>query len=468
MKKYISHAFHIFNGTSAIYLVGLLTNIYVARILGPEAFGMLVIGVSVLSYAVLFSDIGLRQLGLLETSKTDEKRDFSYGEIFFIRGIQGLAVFFLSQIFVFLFYHERTLQIVISFYLLGILCDAFFLDWFYRGLQKFKLISYIRIASSIIYLALILILIKSEKDLILVPILYTIQMLIPVLILLLRIKTTPFKLVFPVSLSRFFLILRQGIYIGLSQILNQIHVLLPPIIIGKMISSQASGYYGAAFKILISANILDIVLINIFLTSFYKMWHNNRENCERNVQTVLNFALALGFGVSLFITIASPLIINTIFGIEFDNSIKLLSISSWFISLTLLNSIFLLIFVSLGNKRIFLLLNFTGALISTFILMVLIINYKTTGAAFALVLSELVFVFIFFKASTKYCNLNFFVPLIKTATISTLSFILFTTISSNIFISVSITMIIFFAASLLLGIISPSDINLLRMKWENS
>lgn len=468
MKKYISHAFHIFNGTSAIYLIGLVTNIYVARTMGPEAFGLLVIGISVLSYAMLFSDIGLRQLGLLETSKTDEKRDFSFGEIFFIRAIQGLSVFFIAQIFVFLFYHDKTQQLIISFYLLGLLCDAFLLDWFYRGLQKFKMISYVRIVSSFLYLGSILLFIKSEKDLILVPILYTAQMLVPSVVLLLTIKTTPFKLTLPDSLSRYFLILRQAIYIGLSEILNQIHVLLPPVILGKVISSQASGYYGAAFKILVSAGIIDIVLINIFLTSFYKMWHQNRKNCEQNVQTVLNFALVFGFGVSLFIATASPIIIKTIFGVEYENSINLLSISSWFIGLTLLNSIFSLIFVSLGNKRIFLFLNFIGALISTIILIFFIISYKTIGAAIALVLSECVFLFIFFLASKKYCQLTFLLPLFKTITISLLSYILFTTLSANIFISTILTTVIFFLAALILGIISSSDINLLREKWKNS
>lgn len=152
MKKYLTNALHIFNGTSAIYLIGLITNIYVARVLGPESFGLLIIGISVLSYSMLFSDIGLRQLGLLETSRTDDTHDFQYGEIFFIRVIQGLLIFIIAQVFIYWFYTDRLQQTIISLYLLGILADAIFLDWFYRGLQKFKLISYVRIGSSILYL----------------------------------------------------------------------------------------------------------------------------------------------------------------------------------------------------------------------------------------------------------------------------------------------------------------------------
>lgn len=468
MKKYLSHAFYIFNGTSAIYLIGLITNIYVARILGPQSFGLLIIGISVLSYSMLFSDIGLRQLGLLETSRPDNLRDFQYGEIFFIKIIQGILVFIGAQIFIRWFYTDKIQQMIISFYLLGILCDAIFLDWFYRGLQKFKLISYVRIISSAIYLLLIFVFIKTEKDLVLVPLLYAGQMLIPSIILILAIKQTPFKIMPPASLSRYFLILRQAIYIGLSEILNQIHILLPPIIIGKVLSSEASGYYGAAFKILVSAGILDIILINIFLTSFYKMWHQNRKNAEQNVQMTLNFCLFFGFGVSFFLSIASPIIIGLIFGNEYNGSIKILSTSSWFIAITLLNSIFSLIFVSLGNKRIFLFLNLLGAVLSTIVMFIAISRYGIVGAAISIVISELIFVMIFFFSSKKYCSLSFLPPLFKVLLVCIVSYRVFLYLPFNSLINSLFSLLSFLVFSFLFRIITLKDIELINTKWNNS
>lgn len=468
MKRYLSHAFHIFNGTSAIYLIGLITNIYVARVLGPQSFGLLIIGISVLSYSMLFSDIGLRQLGLLETSRPDNLRDFQYGEIFFIKLIQGIFIFFSAQIFIRWFYADKLQQTIISFYLLGILCDALFLDWFYRGLQKFKLISYVRIISSALYLLSIFVFIKTENDLILVPLLYTAQMLVPSLALILTINQTPFKIIIPNSFSRYLLILRQAIYIGLSEILNQIHILLPPIIIGKILTSKASGFYGAAFKILVSAGILDIILINIFLTSFYKMWHQSKENAEQNVQMVLNFCLFFGFGISLFLSITSPIIINLIFGSEYTGSIKILSITSWFIAITLLNSIFSLIFVSLGNKRIFLFLNILGAVISTIIMFISISKYGVIGAAISLVISELIFVLIFFISSRKYCKLSFFPAFFKVLLVCFVSYRVFLYLPFNLIINSSFSLLSFLLFSLLFKIVTLNDIKLIKTKWNNS
>lgn len=468
MKKYLANALHIFNGTSAIYLIGLITNIYVARVLGPESFGLLIIGISVLSYSMLFSDIGLRQLGLLETSRTDDTRSFQYGEIFFIRVIQGILIFIVAQIFIFWFYPDKLQQTIITLYLIGILCDAIFLDWFYRGLQKFKLISYVRIISSIIYLAAIFLFVNSKSDLILVPILYSGQMLIPSLVLLLKLKETPFRLIIPENLSRYFLILRQAIYIGLSEILNQIHILLPPIILGKLISTEASGLYGAAFKILVSAGIIDVVFINIFLTSFYKMWHQSKENAEKNVQIVLHLCLVLGFGASLFISIASPLVIKMIFGEEYSDSILILSIASWFIGMTLLNSIFSLIFVSLGNKRKFLFLNTFGAIISTVIMIIAISKFGIEGAAFSLVLCELIFVLIFFHVSQKYCKTSFYPAILKIASISIISYLLFINLPFDLMLSILFTMIFYIILVTIFRVISYKDIKLLKAKWSNS
>ena len=53
--------------------LGVITSIYLARVLGAESYGIIVVAMSVLGYSIWGADLGLLNIGAREMAKIPEK-----------------------------------------------------------------------------------------------------------------------------------------------------------------------------------------------------------------------------------------------------------------------------------------------------------------------------------------------------------------------------------------------------------
>ena len=175
MKKYSIFAFYLFSGDLLVRILAFYANIYLGRTLGPSSFGLIVIGSSFLMYSLLISDIGLNMLGFVEISKPDEKRIFSFSDIFNVKLFHSTISFILLLIITFVLYYgqsEKTLKTICIYFLLNIFFDALFLDWYFKGLQRFRTIVVARICASLFYVISLSLYVKSPDDVTKVPLLF--------------------------------------------------------------------------------------------------------------------------------------------------------------------------------------------------------------------------------------------------------------------------------------------------------
>lgn len=154
-------------------LVPIVTLPFLLKVLGKEVYGLLVYAQAVVSYFVVVINLGFNVTATKDVSVfRDDKEKLSeiVSSVFIIK----FFLFFLSLIvlhFVLFFIpgaEDNKLLFYLTMYM-G-LYEFIFPIWYFQGKEKMKFITMINLISRSIFLFLVFIVIRDEKDVLLVPI----------------------------------------------------------------------------------------------------------------------------------------------------------------------------------------------------------------------------------------------------------------------------------------------------------
>ncbi len=353
MTNITTKAFWITTGNAGSRFLNFLATIYLARVLGTANFGLVSIGLSVLGYAVWLSDMGLITIGTRETAKPVDKREFSPSALFWIRSGAGILVFLVGLLLVILLPIDEGRQYVIGLFLISVLPQSLFLDWYYTGLQKYREVALGKIIKSALYVLLIYGAIHMSNQVDLVPLFYLMGSIAATVFLFVQLKKPGTIFRFNISGSTIYAALRKSLTIGLGSSFNQVVQLLPPIIIGAIISASGAGIYTAAIKVVLVGTLLDHVFVNLFLPMFTRYWSEKPGQAPVIISRIFRIMLLLGILVSALFMTGAEWIIPLLFGNGYTESIPLLHILSWFLAATFANSVFAYGLLAINQDRAF-------------------------------------------------------------------------------------------------------------------
>src|SRR5688500_2631295 len=99
MRRHLAGASYLFVADITVRALNFVAMVWIARTLAPELYGIVIIGASVLDYALLLGDWGLKSLGTRETARVDN-RSFQPRQIVAARVVLGAAVFLVANVLV--------------------------------------------------------------------------------------------------------------------------------------------------------------------------------------------------------------------------------------------------------------------------------------------------------------------------------------------------------------------------------
>ncbi len=165
------------------FLLPLITTPYLARILGKEMIGRYSYYYSIAYYFVLFGMLGLNNYGSREIARIrddKEKRSQLFWSIFRLQLITGILFLVAFIIYNFVFNLNNLISWLMVIYVISVVFD---INWFFWGLEEFKITVIRNICIKILSIILIIVFIKSKNDIYLYTIIMTASMLISNLIL---------------------------------------------------------------------------------------------------------------------------------------------------------------------------------------------------------------------------------------------------------------------------------------------
>lgn len=368
----------------------LVTFPYITRVLSPEGIGKINFANSIISYFIMIVMLGIPSYGMREVarrSKNKKQLSILVEELLIINTIL-LVICYVVYVVLVLFLPKFS-QDKELYFLLGIqiIFNVLGVEWFYRGMESFKYITYRSIATKIISFLLVFLLVKKESDLFIYAIITVVGNAGSYILNFYNLRKYQLEVVRISKLS-----LRRHIVplliLFATSIATNISTQVDTTMLGFIHGDEAVGYYSIAVKV---KNIL-VALTGAVSTAVFPrlvaMSKNKKEYVSLANDVFLYLMILTVPAVVFFYEYAEESVL-LLAGQEYIAAVRPMKIIIFTVFVVTLSCFFGgRILVSLNKAETQLRSVICGTIMNCFANAFLIPKFGVSGAAFATVLSE--------------------------------------------------------------------------------
>ncbi len=393
-KKLINNFLSLFIVQGSNYIIPLITFPYIVQVLGIEKFGLLAFATAFIAYPTLLVIYGLDLSGAREVASAKEsKRRLSIilSSILMARFILTLLAAGITFLIVFSvekFAKEWLLYLVTFASIIGTIS---FPIWFFQGMERMKFITYLSIASRILYLIGIFTLVHTEEDYLYVPLLNFATLLFVGIISLIVIKKEfGVSLVIP-RLKYIKLQYIKGWYLFVSHLAINLFTSFNMLVLGLVSSDLIVGYYALAEKVVKIITSLFKPLHQALFPHVVQLVKSSKESAKSFVRKISWYMLAVSIVIWALFFFLSETVFILVFGKDALNSIPVFNLLSLLIIIMPFAAwVYNVVLVSFKLEKYFIKIFSIVAVINAVVIIVLLpwFEAKENIIALSLVLSE--------------------------------------------------------------------------------
>ena len=408
-KNYLYNLFYqIF-----ILMFPIILTPYTSRVLGTESIGIYSYIYTIVTYFIMFSNLGCSELGTRLVAKNkDNKKKLSkvFFSIYYIQLIMTFIMSILYIIFSIIFLKDNLLIALIK--VLSIFTVIFDVTWFFNGLEKFKINIWKRIVIKLTSLILVIIFVKDSTDLYKYAIILSLCNLLSNIIWIKYLKKEIIYV--KVKLKDIIKNIKPSLILFIPILSKTIYTSIDKLMIGNISTMNELGLYEQSEKFMRIPYIFSTSLSNTMSPRNSNLISKNKsKNVKHNIEKSFKFLMFLAFPIALGIILVSDQLIPLLLGKEFIKSSNILKI--------LILSTIIYIFTDVINSQ-YLIPNeldktytksiVIGTISNILLNIILIKKYASIGAAYATFLSE------FIVLIYQFINVRKNLPLLKYLKIS--------------------------------------------------
>lgn len=330
-KTVIANAFSLFILQGTNYILPLILFPYLVRVLGIENFGLLAFATATIAFfrgivAYGFDLSGTQQIAINQTEQ--RKITEIFNSILAVKAILVILSFILLVLLTALIDKIYVHWEVFLYTFLIVIGDALFPTWFFQGMEKMKLITYIRIIYKSLFVLMVILMVKTQDDYILVPLIDGIGAILAGIAALILVKKD-FNISF--KFPKFYDVIFQfknswNIFLSLMAV--HFYTSINIFVLGLLTNNQAVGYYALADKIYGAIRGLLIPVNQALFPFLSKQYIQNKLSYYKMIKKIsIVYFIAL-VSLSVLTFIFSQNIVDLISGKNFNESIGLLKIFS--------------------------------------------------------------------------------------------------------------------------------------------
>lgn len=373
-----------------LIILPIITTPYVSRVLGASCVGTYSYTNSITQYFILIGCIGLNLYGQREIAYYQNDlntRNRTFFELFFLRCITliiSVVVFYFTMIM------NSKYSFIFIIQILDIIASIFDISWFFQGIEEFKKTVLRNFVVRLVCVALIFTFVKSPDDLLLYVLCYSGTLLLGNLSLWLYMpKYVSRKDIKNLNLKKH---LHPAIMLFLPQIATSIYTLLDKTMIGLITDNNAEvAYYEQSQTIVKTVMTVITSLGTAMMPRIANLYKNNKFGEIRSyMQASMTFVLVLSIPFALGIMAIAGGFVPWFFGKGFERvvpNMEFIAPIIIFIGLSTVTGTQYLL--PLGRQKEFTISVVIGSIVNFLLNMILIVYFKSIGAAIATLIAEI-------------------------------------------------------------------------------
>ncbi|CAN5612347.1 flippase [soil metagenome] len=368
---------------------GLIVTVYLARVLGPEGFGIIGFGTALLAYFTLALSLGLDTLGTREIARDQSRVAFFTGHILAIRLALLLLTGSLYVGAVYLLVDSSEARLVLYVLGLSLLGHAITLEWVYVGVERMGVLATRNVLAGIVSVVVMLLFVRTSDDIVWGAAAISAGVVTAALWVLISFRKDFGLPALTVDFSEWGRLLRPAIPIGASAVMIAVYHYIDQIMLGLMRGEAEVGIYTAAYRIMVAAVAPAAILFNAFLPTLSKAI-GNLAAMQQNMKQYATVMAAIGLPIMVAGVLMAPGGIRLLYGPDYAQAepvmvVLMLSVGLIFVNMTLGNPL-----LAWDKQRVYFFAIAAGAVANVGLNLALIPFFGPMGAAWATVSSEAV------------------------------------------------------------------------------
>lgn len=378
-------------------IVPFITTPYISRVLGSEGIGKYSFHYAIAYYFTLFIMLGVNHYGNREIAKNrDDKQKNSriFWSIYTLQFCLGIMVSIIYIFYGVCLSNDKKISLILGLYTLSAIFD---INWFWAGMEDFRMIVSRNILVKIVVTAGVFLCVKEREDVYVYAMILSGGSLFSQLVILPYLKNEVY-FVRPEK-DEVFAHLTPNLYLFLPVIAVSLYKMMDKIMLGVMSDEMQVGYYELSERMIQLPMVLISSLGTVMLPRMCNLVIKDKEQGKRFLEISIVFAMFFSSSMSFGIMGISKEFVPLFYGENFETCIALF--------LVLLPSCLFLAFANVIRTQhllpnqlddIYLKSVFLGALVNVSANLALIPWLKSVGAAIGTLCAEImVCIYIIYK-----------------------------------------------------------------------
>ena len=367
-----------------------ITNIYLARSLGVEHFGIFALAQTITFYFWFAVDLGTTMYGIREIAKNKEHAKEIINPLFTLRITAGLVVFTLYMLSLFFLAMPAINKFCYAGCGLYLLTYSLYTDWIFKGVEKFKFIAFGSFASSVIFLTATLYFVKGSEAVVIASFAWSLSYLLAGLWLIYLLY---YKMDIKLRLSFNFRVwrshIKESVYFSISGILMLLYQYIPILLLSFFFTNYEVGIFSAPYRVVITICSAGFLIPLAFYPVFSELYAKDNKTFRKSHKRFQNVMLIIGTPVAIIGTVWGEQIVELLFGNQYEQSTLIFKMLIWLVPLYFLRSTYGSVLMAAGFQRQHNLATLTAVVCVCILGLFLVPQLNLKGGAIALILSEL-------------------------------------------------------------------------------
>ena len=376
-------------GEAATSVLRFAALVWIARQLGPSAFGTVTVGLVVGNYLQIVAQSGLEVTGTRELAAHHDRAVPLLGHVVALALLLAGALWALTVVVTAALPLSGQVQLTIIVFGLSAFTLAGNVRWSFIAIQRTRAVAVGSLLASCTYLAGAVLLVRRPSDVVKAAVLYVVGEAVLSTALVVasrrrfgswrpRIERDHVRPTLAQSLPIMVMLGARSLVISVDVVL--VKVLRP---------AADAGHYAAASRIALTGIVFLGLYYNAFLPSLVRAVHDP-DQFRALVRVATRRALVLGPPVAVVIDLVAPVAVHGLFGSSYDGTTSLLQVLVWGLVLLALTGVQTQVLLARHHQRQLAVIMVVALAFNVAANLVLLPTVGTVGAAIATVLTEAV------------------------------------------------------------------------------